>query len=198
MHPYVTLDEISECAAAYMELLVLAFGVQSSGHPFSWTPDYLRRAFMWASHLEKIMKDLSTTEAWIEGLVSRRALDGVLANLTASAMNYPAGLPHLTASDLSSAQKILLQALVQAVVPDSGCLESVTDSLIRLHEDEGETAILVKEEVSARNSSIRSAEALKDFVESAVGSLIFEKKKISCATSIWQTPLDRYSFTSNI
>ena len=36
------------------------------------------------------MEDLSATEEGIEGLISRRALDAVLANLTASAKNYPA------------------------------------------------------------------------------------------------------------
>lgn len=36
------------------------------------------------------MEDLSATEEGIEGLVSRRALDAVLVNLTASARNYPA------------------------------------------------------------------------------------------------------------
>ena len=50
---------------------------------------------------------------------------------------YLQGLPHLTASDLSNARKILLQALLQAVVPDSDYLQLVTDSLLRLNEDEG-------------------------------------------------------------
>jgi hypothetical protein len=54
VHPYVPLEEITENAAAYMELLVLASGVQSSGHLFSWTLDYLPRALKWASHLEKV------------------------------------------------------------------------------------------------------------------------------------------------
>ncbi|KAG0612743.1 hypothetical protein M758_6G048600 [Ceratodon purpureus] len=197
-HSYVTLEEITEYVAAYMELLVLASGVQSSGHPFTWTPHHLRKAFSWADRLEKIMEDLSSTEEGIEGLVSRRALDAVLANLTASAKNYPAGLPHLTASDLSNARKILLQALLQAVVPDSDYLQLVTDSLLRLNEDEGESAIPIKEEVSARNSALRSAESLRTFVESAAGCLIFEKKQINCATSIWQTPVDRDNSNSVI
>ena len=43
----------------------------------------------------------------------------------------------------------------------------------------------VKEEVSARNSALRSAQSLRTFVESAVGCLVFEKKQMTCATSIW-------------
>lgn len=50
---------------------------------------------------------------------------------------YVQGLPHLTASDLSSARKLLLQALLQAIVPDSDYFESVTDSLVHLDENEG-------------------------------------------------------------
>ena len=53
-HPYVTLDEITEYVAAFMELLVLASGVQSSGQIFTWTPEILRKAFTWASRLEKV------------------------------------------------------------------------------------------------------------------------------------------------
>nr|PNR63519.1 hypothetical protein PHYPA_001945 [Physcomitrium patens] len=54
VHPCPTLHEITEHAAAYLELLVLASGFQSSGQPFSWTPANLRKALAWASHLEQV------------------------------------------------------------------------------------------------------------------------------------------------
>lgn len=115
------------------------------------------------------------------------------------------GLPRLSASELSNARRLFLQALLQAVAPDSDYFESITDclnglevwsldfshlyQLIRVIDDEctvcvsGESRMLVKAEISARNSALRCAESLKQFVESSVTcSLASENKQI---TSFW-------------
>jgi len=44
---------------------------------------------------------------------------------------------------------------------------------------------LVKEEISARNSALRCAESLKQFVESTAGCLVSEKKQITSVTTFW-------------
>ncbi|XP_024369457.1 uncharacterized protein [Physcomitrium patens] len=188
VHPCPTLHEITEHAAAYLELLVLASGFQSSGQPFSWTPANLRKALAWASHLEQRVADLSPAA---EGMESRRALDSALAKLTASAPTYPAGLRCLSSIDLSSARRLLIQALLQAVVPDPAYFESIVHCLSRKDENEGEIGHDVKELVSARNRAIRSAECIGNFVDTALGCLTFEKKPLTPLTSIWRTSLTR-------
>lgn len=182
VHPYVTLPDLTHFAAAFLDLLLLASGLQSSARPFAWTPHHLRKALAWAAHLERVMADFPASD---EGLESRRTFDAALADLMASAQTFPAGLPRLTASDLSNARRLFLQALLQAVAPDSNYFESITDCLIRLDENEGESGVLVKEEVSARNSALRCAESLKVFMESTVGNLVSEKKQITCVTTFW-------------
>lgn len=53
-HPHVSLEEVIEYAAGFLELLVLASGLQSSGHPIEWSAEELRKAFGWATILEKV------------------------------------------------------------------------------------------------------------------------------------------------
>lgn len=178
-HPHVTLAEITQSAAAFLDLLRLASGLQSSAIPFAWPPQSIHKALAWGKHLEQVMADMPESA---EGLKSRAALDAALANLITSAATYPAGLPRLTAADLSNSRRLFLQALLQAVAPDSDYFESISDCLIRL---EGESGIMAKEEISTRNSALRCAESLNQFVESTANCLVFEKKQITCVTTFW-------------
>lgn len=60
VHPYVTLPDLTHFAAAFLDLLLLASGLQSSARPFAWTPHHLRKALAWAAHLERVSIKLVT------------------------------------------------------------------------------------------------------------------------------------------
>ena len=54
-HPDVTLPHLLSLSQAYLDILCLASGFQSTGSPALWRPQDVKRALGWASLLQQVI-----------------------------------------------------------------------------------------------------------------------------------------------
>ena len=54
-HPDVTLPHLLSLSQAFLDMLCLASGFQSTGSPALWTPQDVKRALGWASLLQQVI-----------------------------------------------------------------------------------------------------------------------------------------------
>jgi hypothetical protein len=111
VHPDIELKDVLVCVRAFVDILILAAGYQSSGEPASWDPENTTKAIQWAVFFENVLEKIPASE---EGKQSKQALDMALSQLTSDPL-FPKGLPQLSFSTLAESRKMLLGSLLQAV-----------------------------------------------------------------------------------
>ncbi|KAJ7294287.1 hypothetical protein O6H91_05G125200 [Diphasiastrum complanatum] len=126
-YPSIDLEEVVRLAGAFLDMLVLGSGYQSSGWPVFWSPQQVLKALRWASLFESIIHQLPSNQA---GEGQRQALDEALHTLMAKTP-HPAGLPQLNCTLLSDAKKLLIKVMVQAMGIDNGQLGSVFAAILQ-------------------------------------------------------------------
>lgn len=111
IHPDIDLKNLLVCVRAFVDILILAAGYQSSGEPASWDPENTTKAIQWAVFFENVLGKIPASE---EGKQSKQALDMALSQLTSDPV-FPKGLPQLSFSTLAESRKMILGSLLQAV-----------------------------------------------------------------------------------
>lgn len=79
IHPDIDLKNLLVCVRAFVDILILAAGYQSSGEPASWDPENTTKAIQWAVFFENVLGKIPASE---EGKQSKQALDMALSQLT--------------------------------------------------------------------------------------------------------------------
>ncbi|XP_057833117.1 uncharacterized protein LOC131043896 isoform X2 [Cryptomeria japonica] len=110
-HPDIALQELMVCVRAFVDILILTGGYQSTAHPALWDSQSIHRALQWSLFFQAVLEKLPASE---EGNASKQELDKALLDLTSDPL-FPQGLPQLSVAALTESKKLLLGNLLQAV-----------------------------------------------------------------------------------
>jgi hypothetical protein len=53
-HPDISLEEMVKLTKGFVDILILAFGYQSSGRLAHWDPQNIKKAFQWGLFFENV------------------------------------------------------------------------------------------------------------------------------------------------
>ncbi|EFJ31977.1 hypothetical protein SELMODRAFT_408361 [Selaginella moellendorffii] len=185
-HEAMSLEELIQVASAFLDILVLASGYQSSGAPVFWHPRGVARAMRWAALLERAMRGFPATD---QGRSSMEILDMALLDLM-DATPHPPGLPQLTCRLLSTARNVLLVSLVVAA-PDTDLAEFLRErkggsSARKRSFDEFQVPEAITLEVLSRERAKSGLDRLGEGLERVVEEISSSRLVKTRAIPIWK------------
>ncbi|KAJ3691536.1 hypothetical protein LUZ61_020700 [Rhynchospora tenuis] len=130
-HPDISIDDLLSLIKAFVDMLVLASGYQSSALPANWDPHNVTKAIRWGLFFEHVIKGLRETSDY-EGSV--KELDAALADLASDPL-FPKGLRCISSETLSEARVLVLEHFLNSNPLSASHLSALLLSAIELDKD---------------------------------------------------------------
>ncbi|XP_078152977.1 fanconi anemia group F protein (FANCF) isoform X1 [Carex rostrata] len=130
-HPDISIDDLLSLIKAFVDMLVLASGYQSSGLTAKWDPQNVTKAIRWGLFFEHVLKGLRESSDY-EGSV--KELDAALAELASDPL-FPKGLGRISSETLSEARMLVIEHFLNSNPLSVSHLSSLFGSAIEMDRD---------------------------------------------------------------
>lgn len=183
VHPDIELKDVLVCVRAFVDILILTAGYQSSGESASWDPENITKAIQWAVFFENVLEKIPASS---EGKQSKQALDLALSQLTSDPL-FPKGLPQLSFSTLAESRKMLLGSLLQAVKLTDNQLTAVFTVVGEMdtnnYSDNSKPAVLSDEDCRSVGNELKIAKQAGDSISIHNKSSNFKEDEVFVSPS---------------
>ncbi|KAJ4775600.1 fanconi anemia group F protein (FANCF) [Rhynchospora pubera] len=130
-HPDISIDDLLSLIKAFVDMLVLASGYQSSALPAKWDPHNVTKAIRWGLFFEHVIEGLREGTDY-DGSV--RELDAALADLASHPL-FPKGLGLISSETLSEARLLVIEQFLNSNPLSASHISSLFTSAIELDKD---------------------------------------------------------------
>ncbi|KAK4418432.1 hypothetical protein Salat_2256000 [Sesamum alatum] len=145
-YPQISLEDLMKLIKNFVDMVILAYGYQSTGRLAHWDSHNIKKSFQWAIFLENVsgLLPLSVrlTVSWYfevaKGLTSSgdyqdsvKELDAALIELTSNP-HFPQGLAHLSCTTLCRAREFLLEHLIHALPLRESQLKAIMTASVEM------------------------------------------------------------------
>ncbi|CAI9768716.1 unnamed protein product [Fraxinus pennsylvanica] len=110
-YPHISLEDLIKLVKAFVDVLILASGYQSTGRHAHWDTYNIKKAFQWATFLQNVFKDLTCSIDYEDSI---EEVDAALSELTSS-QYFPQGLAHLSSTTLIRASNLIVKHLIHTL-----------------------------------------------------------------------------------
>ncbi|KAH7287835.1 hypothetical protein KP509_32G077000 [Ceratopteris richardii] len=171
-HSDISLPHLLSLVRAFVDIILLLSGFQSSAAPAYWRARDVQRAVGWASLLEQIVANIPVHK---EGKALRGTLDKALQAFMLET-SYPEGLPKLSCELLREARKLIIHAASHALSPCNGQIESLVAAA---HKDE-EIWEVALQEIKSRFMVVESTKSVLKTIELATSARNIHSEECCC------------------
>ncbi|KAL3828086.1 hypothetical protein ACJIZ3_016888 [Penstemon smallii] len=150
-YPDISLEDLMKLIKAFIDMLLLASGYQSTGRLAYWDSNNIKKAFQWALFLQNVSKALTSSDEYRDCV---KELDTALSELTSNP-NFPLDIAPLSCIALGRAMNLLLKRLINTLPLRETHLKSVIAASIEmdpseLHMTDGDCVRLYLEKLTRK------------------------------------------------
>ncbi|KAL2540694.1 hypothetical protein Adt_01672 [Abeliophyllum distichum] len=131
-YPDISLEDLMKLVKAFVDVLILASGYQSTGRHAHWDSHNIKKAFQWAILLQNVFKGLTRLDDHEDSI---KEVDAALSELKSS-QHFPQGLAHLSSATLSRAMDLILKRLIHTLPLRESNLRAIITAVIEMDFDE--------------------------------------------------------------
>ncbi|CAA2934058.1 uncharacterized protein LOC111402569 isoform X3 [Olea europaea var. sylvestris] len=130
-YPHISLEDLIKLVKAFVDVLILASGYQSTGRQAHWDTYNIKKAFQWATFLQNVFKDLTCSIDYEDSI---EEVDAALSELTSSHY-FPQGLAYLSSTTLIGASDLIVKHLIHTVPLRESILRATLAATIEMDFD---------------------------------------------------------------